>query len=307
MLTNFFSNSKPFHFILISLLLFVGYTFQNFQISSFENDFIWLIQLIFKFGLYIILMLIFGFIIKKNNLTQINSYALFIFICLLLLTPNIFQNSKSILSTVFILLALRRILSFNSKKNIQKKILDASLWIGIATLFYFWSILFLLVLYAALIQLASKNFKLFLIPIIGMFVVFIICIIYFLYIDNNMYWYTDYKNFTSFDFSSYKLLKNFFSLFVILLMIVISLVFKFLNFTKTPLRKKSKYWIIIFTLITGIIIVILTAQKNGIELIFTIVPISILFSNFIEALQRKWVSEMMLWFILIAPIFCYFF
>ena len=307
MLTNFFSNSKPFHFILISLLLFVGYTFHNFQISSFENDFIWLIQLTFKFGLYIILMLIFGFIIKKNNLTQINSYALFIFVCLLLLTPNVFQNSKPILSTVFILLALRRILSFNSKKNIQKKILDASLWIGIATLFYFWSILFILVLYAALIQLASRNFKLFLIPIIGMFVVFIICTIYFLYLDNNMYWFTDYENFISFDFSSYKLLKNFFLLFVILSMIVISLVFKFLNFTKTPLRKKSKYWIIIFTLITGIIIVILTAQKNGIELIFTIVPISILFSNFIEALQRKWVSEVMLWFILIAPIFSYFF
>ena len=307
MLTNFFSNSKPFHFILISLLLFVGYTFHNFQISSFENDFIWLIQLTFKFGLYIILMLIFGFIIKKNNLTQINSYALFIFVCLLLLTPNVFQNSKPILSTVFILLALRRILSFNSKKNIQKKILDASLWIGIATLFYFWSILFLLVLYAALIQLASKDFKLFLIPIIGMFVVFIICTIYFLYLDNNMYWFTDYENFISFDFSSYKLLKNFFLLFVILSMIVISLVFKFLNFTKTPLRKKSKYWIIIFTLITGIIIVILTAQKNGIELIFTIVPISILFSNFIEALQRKWVSEVMLWFILIAPILSSFF
>jgi hypothetical protein len=307
MLTNFFSNSKPFHFILISLLLFVGYTFYNFQISSFENDFIRLIQLTFKFGLYIILMLIFGFVIKKNNLTQINSYALFIFICLLLLTPNVFQNSKPILSTVFILLALRRILSFNSKKNIQKKILDASLWIGIATLFYFWSILFLLVLYAALIQLASKNFKLFLIPIIGMFLVFIICTIYFLYLDNNMYWYKDYKIFSSFDFSSFKLLKNFFSLFVILSMTVISLVFKFLNFTKTPLRKKSKYWIIIFTLITGIIIVILTGQKNGVELIFTIVPISILFSNFIEAVQRKWVSEMMLWFILVAPIFSYFF
>lgn len=307
MLTNFFSNSKPFHFILISLLLFVGYTFYNFQISSFENDFIRLIQLTFKFGLYIILMLIFGFVIKKNNLTQINSYALFIFICLLLLTPNVFQNSKPILSTVFILLALRRILSFNSKKNIQKKILDASLWIGIATLFYFWSILFLLVLYAALIQLAAKNFKLFLIPIIGIFLVFIICTIYFLYLDNNMYWYKDYKNFTSFDFSSFKLLKNFFLLFVILSMTVISLVFKFLNFTKTPLRKKSKYWIIIFTLITGIIIVILTGQKNGVELIFTIAPISILFSNFIEALQRKWVSEMMLWFILVAPIFSYFF
>ena len=52
---------------------------------------------------------------------------------------------------------------------------------------------------------------------------------------------------------------------------------------------------------------ILTGQKNGVELIFTIVPISILFSNFIEALQRKWVSEVMLLFILIAPILSYFF
>ena len=307
MLTNFFSNSKPFHFISINLLLFVGYTLYNFQISNFEHGIIELILSTFKFSLYIALMLIFGFIIKKNKLTQINSYALFSFGCFLLMVPILFQDSKPVFSLLFLLLALRRILSFNSKKNIQKKILDASLWIGIATFFYFWSILFLFVLYAALIQLASKNFKLFLSPIIGMFVVFIICIMYFLYIDNNMYWYTDYKNFTSFDFSSYKLLKNFFSLFVILSTIVISLVFKFLNFKKTPLKKKSKYWIIIFTLITGIIIVILTGQKNGVELIFTIVPISILFSNFIEAVQRKWVSEMMLWFILVAPIFSYFF
>jgi hypothetical protein len=223
------------------------------------------------------------------------------------LTPNVFQNSKPILSTVFILLALRRILSFNSKKNIQKKILDASLWIGVATFFYFWSILFLLVLYAALIQLAPKNFKLFLIPIIGLFVVFIVFTIYFLYLDNSTDWYKDYKKLISFEFSSYKPLKNFFSLLVILSMAIISLGFKFLNFRKTPLRKKSKYWIIIFTLITGILLVIITGKKNGVELIFTIVPISILISNFIEALQRGWVSEMMLWFLLLAPIFSYFF
>ena len=167
--------------------------------------------------------------------------------------------------------------------------------------------MFLLVLYAALIQLASKNFKLFLIPIIGLVVVFIFFTIYFLYLDNNLYCYKDYKKLISFEFSSYKPFKNFFSLLVILLITVISLVFKVLNFRKTPLRKKSKYWIIIFTLITGIILVLITGQKNGVELIFTIVPISILFSNFIEALQRGWVSEMMLWFLLLAPIFSYFF
>ena len=154
-LTNFFSNSKPFHFISINLLLFVGYTLYNFQISNFDNGIIELILSTFKFSLYIALMLIFGFIIKKNKLTQTNSYALFSFSCFLLMVPILFQDSKPVFSLLFLLLALRRILSFNSKKNIQKKILDASLWIGIATLFYFWSLLFFFVLYAALIQLAE--------------------------------------------------------------------------------------------------------------------------------------------------------
>ena len=307
MLTNFFSNSKPFHFISINLLLFVGYTLYNFQISNFEHGIIELILSTFKFSLYIALMLIFGFIIKKNKLTQINSYALFSFGCFLLMVPILFQDSKPVISLLFLLLALRRILSFNSKKNIQKKILDASLWIGIATLFYFWSLLFFLVLYAALIQLATKNYKLFLIPIIGALIVFIFTTVYFLFLENNAYWYLDYKKPVSFDFSSYKSSKIAFSFLVILSMTGISIFSKILNFTKTPLREKSKYWIIIFTLITGILLVTITSQKNGSELIFTVVPISILFSNFIETLQRKWISEIMLWLLVLAPFLSYFF
>ena len=121
MLTNFFSNSKPFHFISINLLLFVGYTLYKFQISNFEHGIIELILSTFKFSLYIALMLIFGFIIKKNQLTQLNSYALFSFGCFLLMVPILFQDSKPVFSLLFLLLALRTILSFNSKKNIQKK------------------------------------------------------------------------------------------------------------------------------------------------------------------------------------------
>ena len=121
MLTNFFSNSKPFHFISINLLLFVGYTLYNFQISNFEHGIIELILSTFKFSLYIALMLIFGFIIKKNKLTQINSYALFSFGCFLLMVPILFQDSKPVFSLLFLLLALRRILSFNSKKKYSKK------------------------------------------------------------------------------------------------------------------------------------------------------------------------------------------
>ena len=105
MLTNFFSNSKPFHFISINLLLFVGYTLYNFQISNFEHGIIELILSTFKFSLYIALMLIFGFIIKKNKLTQINSYALFSFGCFLLMVPILFQDSKPVFSLLFLLMS----------------------------------------------------------------------------------------------------------------------------------------------------------------------------------------------------------
>jgi hypothetical protein len=45
------------------------------------------------------------------------------------------------------LLALRRLISLQSMKASKEKIFDASLWVFIASLFHFWSILFIVLIF----------------------------------------------------------------------------------------------------------------------------------------------------------------
>src|SRR5690606_34814998 len=81
-----------------------------------------------------------NFICKKNGLTKDNTYAMLLFALVLTLFPNVFTNIKVIFANVFILLAIRRIISLKSYHNIKVKLFDASLLICVATIFYEWSV-----------------------------------------------------------------------------------------------------------------------------------------------------------------------
>ena len=58
------------------------------------------------------------------------------------------------------MLALRRLISLQSKLDIKKKLFDAAFWITIATLFYFWSMLFFALVIVALIYYSQNDIKL---------------------------------------------------------------------------------------------------------------------------------------------------
>lgn len=306
MLTSFFSNSKPFHFIVVSLLLFSGcfvYIIQDFNEAFYFSE---IVVLILKNWVFLFLFLVLSFIIKKNKLTQLNSYALFLFCCFILMAPVLFKDYKPVYSLLFLLLALRRILSLSSKKNIQKKILDASIWISIASLFYFWSILFFVVLFVVVFQLASKNYRLIFIPIVGFISIFILVTTYNLLVNDTIWRFLDYSQQFDFDFSVYYHLKVMIPTIFILLLGVLGVIFKFIKFPTTPLKEKSKYWILIISLFLSLLLIILTNNKNGSELIFLFVPISIFTANILESIRKKWIVEVTLWIAVIIPVVVYF-
>jgi len=306
MLTSFFNNSKPFHFIVLSLLLFAGcfvYIIQDLNVVFNYED---IASILFKNTIFLLVLLLLSFIIKKNRLTKPNSYVLFLFCCFIALIPILFKESGPVFSSFFLLLALRRILSLSSKKNNEKKILDASIWITVAALFYFWSILFFILLFVAIIQLASKNYKLVLIPFVGFISVFILTTVYQIIINDNLWWFIDYKQQFSFDFSSYYSLKILIPAIFIISIGLLGIIYKSVNFSNTPLKEKSKYWILIFSLFIGLILIILTNTKNGSELIFLLVPITIFTANIVETVSKKWISELLLWLVIIFPTVIYF-
>jgi hypothetical protein len=110
---------------------------------------------------------VFQFLTLRNNLTQSNSYSLWIYSCLLLIAALYATDVAIFIAYLFCLLALRRLLNMRNGQGIVKKIFDASLWIAIATLFYSWCSLFFIVIFLSIVVYNLKNVKYWTIPFIA--------------------------------------------------------------------------------------------------------------------------------------------
>ena len=137
MLTSFFGKSKPAHFLILGALIALGFVWSSFRDSSNGFEVSALPQMALMLGVIILSVILLNFIVSKNHLTQTNAYAIFFYSCFITMLPIIFLNSEIIWANVFLLLALRRIISLRKDTNSKKKILDAAIWITVASLFYF--------------------------------------------------------------------------------------------------------------------------------------------------------------------------
>ena len=105
------------------------------------------------------MVLIVNFIVKKNSLTQDNSYVILIFVLLLgTFSETMFANSI-VFASIGLLLGFRKIYSLRSGINTKQKLFDAGFWVGISTIIYSWSILYILLIYVGIIVFRKQSFK----------------------------------------------------------------------------------------------------------------------------------------------------
>src|SRR5690606_23381322 len=84
------------------------------------------------------------------------------------LFPKTLNNPTLVISNFFILLALRRLISLQSLLTPKEKIFDASIWIFVAAIFHFWSILFILLVFVSIILHVSRDYRNWLLPYIAL-------------------------------------------------------------------------------------------------------------------------------------------
>lgn len=143
MITTIFSKSRPFNYVLVTLLLILCFFLYQLKITEWLHSAESVIKKAILLGLLVASLFISNFITKKNGLSKDNTYPFLFFFIFLILFPTTLGNSNLIISNFFILLALRRLISLQSLVTPKEKIFDASMWIFLATLFHFWSILFI--------------------------------------------------------------------------------------------------------------------------------------------------------------------
>src|SRR5690606_18610161 len=150
MISSFFGKTKPINYIVLAIFLFLFY-FTNAFLGLGEQK----INDVIPFELLAFVVLLLGIFIinqmvRTEKITDFNSYTILFFVLLVIAFAENLQLKNAIFTNFFLLLALWRLLSIKSTRNVKHKIFDASLLIVVASLFYDWAIVFLLLVFVVI-------------------------------------------------------------------------------------------------------------------------------------------------------------
>lgn len=306
MLTSFFSKSKPVNTIVVLVYMTIGFIVAN--ANSFSEGFsgTQILSTIGLWLLYIFTMFVLNFISQKNELTRRTSYRILLFAGFTLAFPEALTNTRIMISGVFIMLAMRRILSLRSGLYMERKLFDAGLWIGLATLTFFWSFLFVLVLLAALFYYTKNTWRYWLIPGLAFTAIAILTTCYVLYLNEDSSYILEIIDDFSLDFREYSLIK---------LLLPVSFVSTFFLWTIWTFIKESSaasvamrptYILILIFSLVAIVLILVSPEKNGQEWYFFAIPLAIMATSFFENASSAWIPEILLWIIVLLPFAHYF-
>ena len=306
MITSVFKKSTPINLIFVVILILVFFLTYQFQDLSWTNSAILILK---KTGLFFILIgsvFLTDFIAKKNGLSKDSSYTIFFYLLLLLFFPSVLSNTNLVVSNFFVLLAFRRLISLQSLKASKEKIFDASLWIFLASLFHFWSILFIILVFISIIFHVSRDYRNWVLPFIAFFVAGIISIFLSMILYDNAYGFINTNVIMNFniDYFTNNYQNVAFSIYVtVALFFVVSM---FASLSNRPQVLHTSFKKVIGFFFIGVIIFAVSSNKSNDLLLFTIAPLSIIATSHIEMKQLKLKQEMVLFVLIACSLFAFF-
>jgi hypothetical protein len=267
------------------------------------------VLLLQKSGILLVLLasiFIANFITKKNGLSKDSSYTIFFYFLLLLFFPSVLNNVNLILANFFILLALRRLISLQSLKASKEKIFDASLWIFVATLFHFWSILFLVLVFISILFHVSRDYRNWLLPFIAFFTIGIVFLLFAAIWDVNVIEFVNRNVSTNFniDYFTNNYQNGALSIYVSVALFFVASMFLTLSNRQQLLHTSFKK--IIASFFIGVIIFLISSNKSNDLLVFTFAPIAIMATSHIEIVQQQMKREIVLAVFIVCSLFAFF-
>ena len=305
MIASVFKKSTPLNYALIVFIVMFFFFIYQIQDPSWLSSGVMLLKK--GFSLLILLASIFltSFIGKRNGLTKDTGYTAIFFFLLLLFFPTILNNLNLLLANFFILLALRRLISLQSRKAAKEKIFDASLWIILASLFHFWAILFLILVFLSILLSVSRDYTNWVLPFIAFFVVAVFFAFFTTYSNINAIKY--FEEITQSGFAiDYFTNSNQNLAFSIYVSVVLFFVFSMMiTLSHRPSTTQISYKKMIASFFIGVIVFLVSANKSSDILVFTIAPLAVLASAHLDYSQTNFKKEIVFIAVLLCSLFLF--
>jgi hypothetical protein len=306
MITSVFKKSTPINYSFIGIMMILFFFVYQFQDTKWTNS-LW--EIGEKAGILLVVfasVFVSNFIVKKNGLTKDSAFTILFYFLFLLFFPKVLDNYNLLLANFFILLSIRRLVSLQTLKAPKEKIFDAALWVFVASLFHFWAILFIFLVYISIIFHVSRDYRNWLIPFVSLFLASIVFVLDALLFDKsaiNSYLSSNGINY-GIDYFTNVYQNIAFSIYVVfLLFFILPSIF---SLTNKPLNLQASYKKVLFAALISIVIFVLSTNKSNEVLVFTFLPMSIMASSMIEYLQNKIQQELILFISVVAALFCFF-
>lgn len=301
MITSFFNKSKPINFVIVFFITLLAFLIAKFKLIGDALTFWGFIKQTTILLLIYASILLVNFIVNKNSLTKKNNYEILLFSLFLLLIVQTTSHTNILISNFFVLLGLRRLMSLRSQKNTKKKLFDASFWIAIACLFYFWAILFFALIPIALVFSSDNNLRHWMVPFLGALTVFTLSTTASIVFYGKYFELFNMSPQISYNFSSYNNTQHIVAITLLLSFGIWSSIFYLNNIKKKKKASRASFKIVIVAAIIAFLMVIQVPDKNGSEFLFLFAPLAIIITNYIEIIQEKWFKEAFVLVLVVAP------
>lgn len=299
MITNIFSRSNPMNFLICISILLLAFIFVSIKAYTNEFGFTESIGFFSVFFLLSFSVFLTDFIAKKSNLNKSDNYAILFFTFFLLLIPETLSDFSVVCSNLFVLLAFRRLASLQSLIHSKQKIFDASIWISIASIFEFWSILFFVLVFVSILIYASNDLRNWLIPLVGVFAVTISVVLYAFIFDYAVIESIQNDAVVVFDFRHITEMLHSFSLAIFLITLLLFMLFQVLYLRNYLATQQNSIKKVLALLIIGLMVYLFSDSKDNSLLLYCMAPLSIIGSNFINSLNREWLKDASLYTLLV--------
>ena len=302
MISNIFGKTKPINFIIIIGYLILYFVISAYLLSPATVSLVTIALNFWTLTLLVFTVFLINFMDRKNSLSKNNTYVILLFALCLSLFPQIFIANTILLAHIFVLLAIRSLLSLREHILVKQKLFDASFWICIAVLFYSWAVLYFVMIYIAVMLYTSRTYKNWLIPLLAAMAVLLLRYTYFLWFEADRDFLSIFQFKIQWPGLKYSATNYFLPFVFLAFMSLVSIVAYIINTVKKRIKRQLTSFLIIVALITGICTVLLFGNEEETTLIFILFPISVLVTNYVERIKKPWIKESFFWVFLLLPV-----
>jgi hypothetical protein len=296
MLANIFGKSTYLNLVYTSIFLILFYGFIFFFSERFVDEVSQIPNTILIVALCLFFLAANFFASKKNLLTSKNDYAILILLLLMTTFSDTLFNANILCSNLFLMFAFYKLYKLSNSLENKKILFDASFYIGIATLFFSWSFLFFVLVYASILFCRCLNIKTIITSILGFCTPVFLYFSYHFFSDSLCVFHQQVEllNVNSFKIQLYDE-RGVVVIFTVMLLTAIF--YSLLNITKGSFIPFKTLRLLIVHFVVALFVSLVVTEKDGSEILFLLFPTSIFIANQLSMSHYKYRTLIILCYI----------